>query len=69
MALHSLNPAEMDTDPAGYMRELVPVIIEVVGELNTALDDGDQRLLRAACLRLTSIGALAGMVGRKLDAE
>lgn len=67
--LHRLDADLIDTHPVAYMRDLVPVAVEALGEVNDAIDRDDMRQLRAACLRLTSIGALAGIIGRKLDAE
>ena len=69
MTLHSLDADQIDTDPIGYLQSLVPLAVETIGEIASAIDGNDRRKLRAACLRLTSIGALAGIIGRKLDAE
>lgn len=69
MTLQRLNPDLLDTDPVAYLRDLFPVAVEALDEVQEALLFHDMRKLRPACLRLESVGALAGIIGRKLDAE
>jgi hypothetical protein len=61
-----LNADQLDTDPRMYLASLCMVAMEAVQELADAVVDEDVRTMKAACLRLTSIGALAGIVGAKL---
>jgi hypothetical protein len=62
----TLYVEQSDTDPVGYLIGLSNVADDALAELRDAITRQDTAVIRAACLRLTSIGALAGIVGAKL---
>ena len=64
--IRRLDSEQIDAAPTLYLASLAELTCDVVAELVSALDAGDTPMARRACLRLTSIGALAGIVGEKL---
>lgn len=63
---HTLDVDRIDTDPVAYLIGLATVADDALAELRDAITRMDVDLVRASCLRLTSVGALAGIVARRI---